>query len=184
MELIGRIALLAVAALQIFWSAYALAFDHSYAYSPDLATARFLQPFVRQGDTIAVTSLYDPGCDACRSVGLLPYFDRNIFINQPNPFWSWSTQNPTEERFDQVLPSHPAVVVVEARTPHPEIPINLEDPRIERLKKSGYTLTHTFCGAWPVGLQLAEKSCHLIFQPAVPAPPRDTHHTPAFPIPE
>jgi hypothetical protein len=183
-DAIGGICLLAVAIPQILWSAYAIDFDHSNAYSPDLATARFLQPLVRQGAVIAVTSLDDPGCDACRSVGILPYFDHNIFVNQPDPFWSWSSSNPTEERFLQILPSHPTVVVVEARTSHPETPISLHAPQIDRLTQSGYSLTHMFCGAWPVGFHLAERSCHLIFQRADSSPSRDPHHTPRFTNPE
>jgi hypothetical protein len=46
-EAIARIAMVVMSAIQILWSAYAIQFDHYNAYSPDLATANFLQPFVR-----------------------------------------------------------------------------------------------------------------------------------------
>jgi hypothetical protein len=54
-ETIGRAALLAYAALQILWSAYAFRFDHDHAYSPDRAAAAWLQPYVDRHDSIAVT---------------------------------------------------------------------------------------------------------------------------------
>jgi hypothetical protein len=163
-DAIGRYALVGMAAMQLLWSGYAIGFDHYRAYSPDLAAAQFLRPFVRQGAPIAVTSCYDPGCDACRSVGILPYFDHDIYIDQPDPFWLWSTRNRTEELFDKVLPAHPAVVIVEMRTHDPDAPINPSDPRIQLLSRTGYSFTHMFCGTRPEGFRLAEKSCHLIFQ--------------------
>jgi hypothetical protein len=125
---------------------------------------------VQRGGKIAITSVDDPDCDACRSVGILPYFDRNIFINMPDSFWLWSTQNPTVKSFHQVLPSHPDAVVVELRTPYPENNLDLKDPTYRLLTDSGYTFTHIFCGARPEGLRLDEKSCHLIFEYASRGP--------------
>jgi hypothetical protein len=163
-EVIGRIAMVGMAIVQILWSAYAIEFDHYHAYSPDLAAAEYLRPFVRQGVRIAVTCMGDPGCQAYNSVGILPYFDHNIYMNQPDSFWWWSTQNQTEEMFNKALPSHPDIVIVEVRTLHPEIPINLVDPKVELLSRAGYRFTYMFCGALPVRLQLTEKRCHLLFQ--------------------
>jgi hypothetical protein len=163
-EWMGRIAVLSVAAVQIAWSAYALQFDHFNAYSPDLAAARFLQPLVRQGARIAVTYMGDPECRACRSTGLLPYFDSNIFINVPYPFWSWDDQDRSEANFLQLLPSHPEVVVVEMMSPNPAEPLNLLDLKVVLLHRNGYRLTGMYCGYRPQALSLIEKSCHLIFQ--------------------
>jgi hypothetical protein len=171
-EGIGRIALVVIAIVQISWSGYAIRFDHYNAYSPDLATAEFLQPFVRQGATIAVTYLDNPdggvnpspGALLYRSIGILPYFDHNIFINLPDSFWSWSNQNPTEKMFEQAFPSHPDLVVVEMPTPHPDSHVNALDPKAELLSRDGYRLTHMFCGAMPLGSRLEQRSCHLIFQ--------------------
>jgi hypothetical protein len=161
----GRLALTAVVFVQILWSGYAIESDHYNPYSPDLATSEFLRPFVRQGATIAVTYLDDPAGHAFRAIGIMPYFDRNIFINLPEPFWLWSDQDPAEEKFKEVLPSLPALVVVEVRT-RPELQINLHDPKIALLSRDGYTPTNMFCGSWPLGFQVEEKACHLIFQRA------------------
>jgi hypothetical protein len=171
-ESTGRTALVLLATLQIFWSAYALRFDHFNAYSPDLAAADFLRPIVQQGGKIAVTYFDDPinpvssatGVLTYRSVGILPYFERNIFINQPDFFWSWSTRNPTAKNFYQALLSRPDVVVVEMRTPYPDSRIDPKDPKYQLLSKTGYAFTHMFCGARPVGLRMDERSCHLVFE--------------------
>lgn len=163
-ETLGRIALVVIAAVQILWSCYAVGFDHRDAFSPDLAAARFLRPYVHQGATIAVTSFDDPGCGACRAVGILPYFDHNIFINLPEPFWLWSSQNPWRALFDKALPTHPDLVVVEMRTHRPDDALDLRNPTIQSLSRDGYSFTNMFCGAWPEGLKIAEKSCHLIFR--------------------
>jgi hypothetical protein len=163
-EFIGRIAVVVMAIMQIFWSVNAIRFDHDNAYSPDLATAEFLRPLVQRGARVAVTYSDDPEGRGYRSVGILPYFDHNIFINLPDFFWSWSTRNPTEEMFLKTLPSGPSVVVVEVRSMHPEIPVNMLDPKIQLLDRSGYRFSHMFCGAMPMGFQIGEKNCHLIFQ--------------------
>jgi hypothetical protein len=171
-ETVGRIALAVMACMQILWSCYAIEFDHYNAYSPDLATAVYLRPLVRQGAGIAVTYSDDPDGRGYRAVGILPYFDHNIFINLPEPFWLWSSGNQTEKMFMQVLPAHPAVVVVEVRSRHPELPVDFDNPKIKQLDRAGYRFTHMFCGAMPMGFQLAEKSCHLIFQrPGSPQEP-------------
>lgn len=161
----GRYALAAMAALQGMWSVYALQFDHYHAYSPDRAAAAFLQPFVHQGATIAVTYGTDSGCDACSSVGLLPYFDHNIYSNVTEPFWWWSTHNKTEQNFQRLLPSHPAVVIIEMHPVHPEQPIDLQDRKVQQVVHNGYRVTNMFCGEMPEGFALKEKSCELILQP-------------------
>jgi hypothetical protein len=161
-----------MAALQILWSAYALQFDHGHAYSPDRATADFLRPIVAQGGKVAVTYFPDStgaassssGTLTYRAVGILPYFDHNIFINQPDAFWYWSTRNQTESSFYQLLSTHPAVVVVEMRTPYLDSRINPLDPKFKLLSQNGYSFTHMFCGARPLALRLDERSCHLIFE--------------------
>lgn len=163
-ELLCSVVLLALAGEQIVWSAFAIHYDVYNAFSPDLATSQFLRPLVQQGATVTVTYFDDPYLHAYHSVGILPYFDHNIFINQPDSFWAWSSQNPTEEKFMAVLPSHPDVVVVEERLPGPDSPVNLQDPKAQILSQAGYRFTHMFCGSSPIGYLSAEKNCHLIFQ--------------------
>lgn len=162
----GRIALIAVAGMQILWSVYAIAYDHYNAYSPDLATSEFLRPFVSQGATIAVTDLDDPKAHAAAffSVGELPYFDHNIYVNQPDSFWSWSNQNPTEDRFQKVLPLHPDLVIAGVYRVFSHDPIILMHPKVQLINHAGYRFTHMFCGAMPEGLRLRSNYCVLIYQ--------------------
>jgi hypothetical protein len=176
-ERIGRTALTLMAATQILWSAYAVAYDHSHAYSPDLAAAQFLTPYAQSGASIAVTYLDEPeGNQAYDSVGILPYFAHNIFMNQPQFFWFWSTDNPTEDLFFKALRSRPRIVLVEIRKPdhaqlltiNPRLEI-LKKQKLEMLTKAGYRMTNIFCGIRTERFQLSESSCHEIFQ-QFPAP--------------
>jgi hypothetical protein len=163
-ETIGRAALILMASTQILWSGYAIAYDHSHSYSPDLAASGFLRPFVREGATIAVTYLDEPaGNQAYDAVGILAYFDHNIFINWPNSFWSWSASDSTEDRFVEALRSHPRIVIAEIREPHGDDPMIQTHPKVQLLANAGYTLTSAFCGARPERLEIRQDSCHLIF---------------------
>jgi hypothetical protein len=159
-EAIGRGAMIFMAGTQILWSTYSLAYDHSHAYSPDLAASKFLQPFVRDGAKIAVTDT----CTVFNAVGILPYFDHNIYMNLPNAFWSWSANDPTADLFTTALRTQPRIVLVEICQPHPGPPINLQDPKIEKLTEAGYRLTNVFCGAHTERFQAIGNNCHLIFQ--------------------
>jgi hypothetical protein len=165
-EVYGRGALAAMAVMQILWAGYALAFDHSHAFSPDRAAAQYLQPYVRQNAGMAVTYAYDPEGHGFFSVGLLPYFDRNPFLNLPEPFWLWRNGDLSEEMFAKVLSGKPAVVVVEQNSNDPGMLVDMWNPKIQLLDKNGYRLTRMFCGVMPVGFDLVGKSCHLIFQRA------------------
>jgi hypothetical protein len=164
-EAIGCAALVLIIGTQILWSAYALVYDHSHPYSPDLAAAKFLKPFVREGATIAVTYL-DPTREtqAFDAGGILPYFDHNIYMNQRESFWWWSSNNHTEDLFFAALRTQPRIVLVEMRQSHSGQPINQNDPKAQVLTKAGYRLTNIFCGARPARFQLGYSSCHLIFQ--------------------
>ena len=174
-EIYGRTALVAMAFMQILWSGYAIEFDHYNAFSPDRATAEFLRPYVRQAASIAVTYAYDPEGQGFFSIGILPYFDRNIFINLPEPFWLWRNGNLSEEMFAKSLAARPDLVVVEQNSNDPGLPVDFEIPKIRLLDHDGYRFTHMFCGVMPVGFQLVGKSCHLIFERATSPPsPRDT----------
>ncbi len=169
-ESMGRGALVLLIAVQLLWSGYALVFDHFHAYSPDLATARFLQPYVQNGGAIAVTRLGDPPEDHdFWAQGILPYFDHNIYVNQADAFWWWSDRNRTEERFLELLPSHPHMVVAEMLAQYSGQPVDFSNPKIELLINSGYRLTNVFCGVQPQRLAPGPANCHLIFQyPDVP----------------
>jgi hypothetical protein len=167
LEVAGRVALAVLIATQILWTGYALFYDHYHAYSPDRAAAEFLSPFVRENATIAVT--YISGADDKRvraypAVGILPYFDHNIFANTPYPFWWWSDEDPTEERFNALLPSHPRIVLVEETHRSPVTSINLDKPKYVSLVNDGYRFVNSFCGSQPFQLEPGETLCHVVFE--------------------
>ena len=161
-----------MAITQIIWAGYAITYDHFHAYSPDQTTANFLKPLLRNGTTIGVTYfsdpekhafVNDPQDTAYISVGILPYFDHNIYLNLPNSFWWWTAINPAEQRFIEVLPSRPKIVLVEVVRASP-VPIDLNNSRAKLLINDGYKLTNTFCGIMPQKLQPQLMTCHLIYQ--------------------
>jgi hypothetical protein len=163
-EKAGRIAMTLLAVVQIAWSANAIWFDHYNAYSPDLETAQFLKPFVQQGARTAITHLNDQEGHAFRAVGILPYFDHNIFVNMPDSFWSWANQNPTEDRFNAMLPSHPKIVLVETRNTGPVEPLQLDAPRFQSILNAGYNYVGRFCGSMPETIGSLRSSCHVVFE--------------------
>jgi hypothetical protein len=164
-ERVGRAALLLMTATQILWSGYALAYDHAHAYSPDRATAQFLRPLVQSGASITVTYLEQPvGNQAFDSVGILPYFDHNIFMNQPAPFWYWSSRNPAEAQFAKALRSRPEIILVEQRPRGRDRLLDATAPKLDILANAGYRMSRVFCGRRPERFALGEMSCHLIFQ--------------------
>jgi hypothetical protein len=169
-EFAGRFALLFVIGTHLLWSAHALVFDHYHAYSPDAAAANFLRPYVQNGDRIAVTYIDDQDNDAYDGTGLLPYFDQDIFVNQPYTFWWWSGDDPTEARFNTMLPTHPRLVLVEVRYKTPPDQLNLKNPRYESIEQAGYRFSRVFCGTFPERLNLGLTLCHVVFEYAGPQP--------------
>jgi hypothetical protein len=165
-ELIGRVALVALAGTQILWSGYALAYDHCHADSPDLAASKFLSPLVKENATIAVTFLNSDIAKAqdYDDVGILPYLDRNPYLNQPLSFWWFSTHNRSEEMYPAALRSRPRIVLVEMLQTTPSQSIAPKGAKIDLLTQNGYRLTHIFCGAKPLRLQVQPSPCHLIFE--------------------
>src|ERR1039458_874046 len=169
-EIAGRAELIYMVGVQILWSAYAIHFDHYNAYSPDLAAAQFLKPLVEDGAAIAATYLDESPSHVAGAFGILPYFDRNIYINQPYPFYWWSNKNPSDDLFNALLPSHPSIVLAEMQQAQPGQAVDLSGPRAELLMKSGYRLTNVFCGTLPFRMHTSFTNCHIIFQYAGIAP--------------
>jgi hypothetical protein len=163
-EITGRLALVYMVSVQIIWSVYAIGFDHNNAYSPDLAAALFLKPQVEKGARIAVTYLNEPPIHVAGATGILPYFERNVFVNQPYPFYWCSYKNPSESLFNAVLPSHPEIVIAEAQQARLIESADLLTPKAKLLVKSGYRVTNVFCGTLPFRLQKSFTNCHVIFE--------------------
>lgn len=163
----ARIALAVVIATHIAWSGYALVYDHFHAYSPDPAAARFLRPYVYHGDKIVVTySKVNPtwGGKAFPAIGILPYFDHNIFANLPYPFWWWSRYDTSTAQFAVLLPAHPRIVIVDIADKHPYSPERLDTPEYRLLIKNDYRYRTSFCGSLPLMFQLGATVCHVIFE--------------------
>ena len=161
----AEVPVLCVIALQIGWTFHAVHFDVLHDYSPDAAAARYLAPRLASGDEAAVTYLRHPEVNAFHSVGLAPYFDRQIFLNQPRPFWLWSKNEHTDAQFLTAFQRHPAIVVaVYYRSKSFDPPLNLDGDRAVFLKASGYRLMHTFCAEKPEDFREREEICYLIFE--------------------
>jgi hypothetical protein len=168
-EIFGRAALMYMVAAQIIWSVYAINFDHYNAYSPDLAAAQFLMPRVKGGATIAITYLDDSpdpnmAYNMFTATGILPYFDRSIYLNQQYPFYLWRNGNSSASLFNELVPSHPKIIVADMQHPGTRPFTELRGKRAELLVKSGYTLTNVFCGSVPFRTDLVLTNCHAIFQ--------------------
>ena len=167
-----RVAFATVAAVQILWSVNALAYDHSHAYSGDLAAAEFLKPYVESGTIIVTTFIDQDDNHSYNAVGILPYFSQRVFANWQSSFWWASKRNQSDELFQSILKSNPPIVVVETRQATHGIPIDMADPKIQSLLRSGYQVTHTFCGTTPYRLALGMTCCHLILEySGEPKPP-------------
>ncbi len=157
--------LLYAVGMQIAWTANAVHFDYKYPYSPDLAASKFLRPYVQVNARIAVTYSRQSGISAYDSVGLLPYFDHNIYMNLKQPFWIWRTPDTTEEEFWRDLLSKPELVIVEFNESNPYNPIlDATNPRLTMLAAAGYSHTQTFCGAKLAQFTVIEYTCHLVFE--------------------
>jgi hypothetical protein len=161
-----RAALCVMIGTQILWAGYAYVFDHFRAFAPDRAAAEFLKPYVAQNTPIAVT--YEKSEQwhgyAYPAVGILPYFNQNIYLNLPYPFWWWSNQDPTESRFHDLLPSHPRLVLVEVVDPGPIKSIRWSDPVFATLFREGYVYRSAFCGSQPQRFEAAIAICHVFLE--------------------
>ena len=163
----ARVALATLIGTQILWTGYALFYDHYYAFSPDAAAAEFLKPFVTEGAKIAVTYWTDDPTWEIRaypSVGIQPYFDHNIYANTPYPFWWWSDQDSSEDRFEAILPSHPQIVLVETVYLRSVQKLDLDHPKYAALMRDGYRYRSAYCGAQPQGWGLGATICHVFLE--------------------
>ena len=159
------LSLLYAIVVQIAWTVDAMHFDYKYAYSPDLAASKFLRPYVEKNARMAVTYSRQTGISAYDAVGLLPYFNHNVFANLAQPFWIWSTGNTTEAAFWRELSPKPDLIVVEYNERTPYDPAHdTNNGRIATLAAAGYSHTQTFCGAKLAQFTVLEYTCHLVYQ--------------------
>ncbi len=154
-------------AIQLSYSVFAFAWDHKYAYSPDQAAAQYLAHFVDNGLPLALTVANKSEVGAFHSVGLGPYFDHPIFINQPHLYWLWTMHEHTAEQFKEALAQNPAAIVAMFYTHnnHRFDPTrDLDIRRLHPLYERGYGVTHVFCGEKPEDLALREEICEIVLE--------------------
>jgi hypothetical protein len=159
-EQLPLVLLLLIAVIQITWAEFAFRFDHTHDYGSGTTTAAFLKPYVQSGARIV-----EIGNDFL-SIGVQPYYDKNVFMNQPEAYYWWSTKNQAKQRYLQLLPQKPEVVVVEWRFHEfPQAEEIAALPLAQQLHELGYSNTHQFCGGLPgPGRAILEWDCDLIYQ--------------------
>lgn len=161
-------ALLAVAAVQIVWSARAVQTDMAGSYAGDQNAAEFLSQRI-SGKRVAGFQFH--------SIGILPYFKSNIFENQHKEgFWFWSSAAHVDDRVDETVKTRPDFIdigmAVQAGgaapvTNCPEVFPGAVCPLIEThiLSTAPYRETHRFCGNAFSGAASNEMECQIILEP-------------------
>jgi hypothetical protein len=154
-------------ALQIGSSVFAFVWDHAYAYSPDKAAAKYLTHFVDNGLPIALTVANKSEVGAFHSVGLGPYFDHPIFINQQRLYWVWTTHEHTQEQLNAALDQNPAAIVAmfyRHDNHRFDRSRDLDIRRLHPLYERGYGVTQVFCGEKPEDFGLREEICEIVLE--------------------
>jgi hypothetical protein len=129
---LATIAVLAVIAFQLPWTAASIAYDWDNPYSGARAAALYL----RTAD-IPHRELYGIGY-AC--VAIQPYFSSNIFANWSTAYWDWSNRNHSLADMDRLSKLRPAYVIVGHTSMAETVFWN------HAVKKSGYVAVKHFEG--------------------------------------
>ena len=124
------------------------------AYSGGKATAEFLRPYVGRRPIYCV-NFY--------GTAVQPYYDKNIFVNWPTAFWTWSNRRDYEsKRILYETPPGNAIIVVPTGKTNSKLATS-ELARVQ-LAKRNFLRKHRFCGAqfWLGGV--SEYECYEIFE--------------------
>jgi hypothetical protein len=124
-------------------------------YSGGRATAEFLRPYVGRRPIYSV-NFY--------GTGVQPYYDRNVFVNWPTAFWTWSTRRATESnRILYESPPNNAIIVVSTGGQTASKFAKSELARVQ-LTKRHFLRRREFCGAqfWLGGV--SEYECYEIYE--------------------
>ena len=169
--------LLAVCAEQISWTARAVWLDVHQPYAGNPQTAALLRSRgAGQAQGPSAAGFY------YHSVGTLPYFDRNIYENQPeHSYWLWSTRNRIDARAPFALASRPDLVVVSGWSwgDNADVMVDWAKQEEEGLGAPladsygirpfflahGYRETHRFCGRTWMRMGYAEQLCDVVLEP-------------------
>ncbi len=166
-RLVAKAICIVCIALQLTYSMFALIWDHRLPYSPDAAASQYLKRFVEERRLLAVTvaNTGDPG--EFHSIGLGPYFDKPIFLNQPHLYWFWTNKEHSYSQFKAALDQNPTAIVAMYRS-HNGRPFDrshdLNSRRLEALYQRGYGVTAVFCGEMPAAMTLHEQTCEIILE--------------------
>ncbi len=124
-------------------------------YSGAKATAQFLRPYVGKRPIYCV-KFYGTGVEA--------YYDRNIFVDWPTAFWTWSTRRAYESnRILYEPPPSNALVVVPTGGQSSMKLAKSELARVQ-LAKRHFVRRHEFCGAQFWLGRVSEYECYEIFE--------------------
>jgi hypothetical protein len=162
-------ALLVIALEQGSWSVRAIAAEMRGNYSGDKQASIFLSNHI-SGKKVVGFQFW--------SVGVLPYFSSNIFVNQHKEgFWLWSKTNRVNDRVMETIQGRPDYIVI-------GFPIHSSDlgkkangysttpdifhPKIEEqiLATGLYEETHRYCGDAFSGHDYHEGLCQAILEPS------------------
>jgi hypothetical protein len=124
-------------------------------YSGARATADFLRPYVGSRPIYSV-NFYGTGVQA--------YYDRNIFVDWPASFWTWSTRRASESK--QILyesPPHNAIIVVPSGGQTDSRLATSELARVQ-FGKRHFLRRYKFCGAQFWLGQVSEYECYEIYE--------------------
>jgi hypothetical protein len=140
------VVLAVVSVLQIPWTWRAIAYDRREQYYPSKQAAAYLHTLPA---ALRVAGFWD-------TTTILPYFDHDIFFNQPPYSYNWySTHNTVNADAAATLATHPDLVVVWSHNPG-IVAMALAD---------GYRVTHRFCGMPYLPHVVGEESCYVVMQP-------------------
>ena len=153
--------------------------DVHQPYAPSLQTAALLRSRGVDGAKgPRVAGFY------YHSVSTLPYFDHNVYINQPeHSYWVWSTRNRTAARAPFALAGSPGLVVVSGWTwgdnasvmqdwarpedeEGPSVPLADTYGIRQLFLAHGYRETHRFCGRTWMRDGYAEELCDVVLEPS------------------
>lgn len=125
------------------------------AYSGARATADFLRPYVGHRPIYCV-NFYGTGVQA--------YFDRDIFVDWPTAFWTWSNRRAWESnRILYETPPGNAIIVVPTGGQTALKQAKSEVARMQLAKKH-FLRRHEFCGAQFWLGRVSEYECYEIYE--------------------
>jgi hypothetical protein len=124
-------------------------------YSGAKATAEFLRPYVGSRPIYSV-NFYGTGVQA--------YYDRNIFVDWPTAFWTWSTRRASESnRILYESPPYNAIIVVSSGGATTLNRAQSEFARV-RLARRHFLRRREFCGAQFWMGRVSEYECYEIYE--------------------